>query len=181
MKYFYILSVLGLTTFLLNFNNTYVKRCPNVPYIKDFKPEEYLGNWHEILHSKDFIWDYGCKCIQANYTLDNDNNLTVNNSCNRFGQEVSAIGKGIYKGGGKFAVSFGLFSAPYEVAYIDEEYENSIVISCIDLPLFKPYVWLLSRQPYMYNYTLSYYLDKIESLGFNKKDLIINEWDNVPL
>lgn len=174
MKYFYILSVLGLTTYLLNSQTIISSKCPNIPDIKDFKVDEYLGDWHEILHSKDFIWDYGCECIQANYTLSN-NNLVVNNSCNRFGKDVSSIGKGIYKGGGKFSVSFGLFSAPYEVAYIDEDYENSIVVSCIDLPLFKPYVWLLSRQPKMYNLTLDFYLDKIKNLGFDKTDLVINK------
>jgi apolipoprotein D and lipocalin family protein len=178
MKNLYIISILGLTTFLLNFNNTsFVKKCPAIPPIKNFNVEEYLGNWHEVLHSKDFIWDYGCEYIQANYTLDIDNNLIVNNSCYRFGKEVSAIGKGTYQDGGKFFVSFGLFSAPYEIAYIDEDYENSIIVSCIDLPLFKPYVWLLSRQPYMFNYTLNNYLEKIENLGFNKKDLIINKGD----
>ena len=175
MKIFYIASFLTLTTFLLNFNINTNNRCPSIPEIKNFNPEEYLGNWHEILHSKDFIWDYDCECIQANYTLASNKQLIVNNSCNRFGKDVSVIGKGTYKGDGKFSVMFGLFSAPYEVAYIDKDYEHSIVVSCIDLPLFKPYVWLLSRQPKINNIDLNFYLDKIVNIGFNKKDLIINK------
>ena len=174
MKYFYIISILGLTTFLLK-NESNSRRCPNISAIKNFNPEEYLGNWYEILHSKDFIWDYQCQCIQANYTLDRDSNIIVNNSCNRFGKEVNAIGKGVYEGGGKLSVSFGLFSAPYQVAYIDEDYQHSIVVSCIDLPLFKPYVWLLSRQPRLYNSSLNFFLEKIKTLGFDEKDLIINK------
>lgn len=176
MKYFYLLTLLGFSTYLLASNNSITRsKCPYIPPISDFKVDEYLGNWHEILHSKDFIWDYGCQCIQANYTLSPTNSLIVNNSCNRFGQDVNAIGKGSYKGGGKFSVSFGLFSAPYEVAYIDEDYETSIVVSCIDLPIFKPYVWLLSRQEKVYNSSLNFYLEKIKNLGFNENDLVINK------
>jgi lipocalin len=63
MKYFYIISILGLTTFLLR-NESNSSRCPNISPIKNFSTDEYLGNWHEIVHSKDFIWDYQCECIQ---------------------------------------------------------------------------------------------------------------------
>ena len=175
MKYFYtVLATLGII-YLGFSNNNNTSKCPNIPKIENFKVDEYLGNWNEILHSKDFIWDYGCECIQANYTLNNDNTLIVNNSCSRFGKEVNSIGKGLYKGYGKFLVSFGLFYAPYEVAYIDEDYETSIVVSCINLPIFKPYVWLLSRHSKLYNQNLDFYIEKINNLGFNREDLIINK------
>lgn len=176
MKYFYIISILSITTYLGLFTNNNSTKCPNIPNIVNFKIEEYLGNWYEILHSKDFIWDYGCECIQANYTVDNHNKLIVNNSCNRFGKEVNAIGSGIYKGGGKFSITFGLFSAPYEIAYIDEDYDISIVVSCINLPLFKPNVWLLSRQPKIGDMSkLNLYLEKIRNLGFSNKEISINK------
>jgi lipocalin len=174
MKYFYtILAGLSLV-YLGLLNNEVSQKCPMIPKIENFKVEEYLGNWNEILHSKDFIWDYGCECIQANYTLDNSS-LIVNNSCIRFGEEVNSIGKGVYQGYGKFLVSFGLFYAPYEVAYIDDDYETSIVISCINLPIFKPYVWLLSRHNKLYNQNLNFYLEKINNLGFKTDELIINK------
>ena len=176
MKSIYLISILSLALggYVLNSNNIKSDRCPTIPPINDFKVDEYLGSWFEILHSKDFIWDYDCECIQANYTLIN-NRLLVDNSCNRFGKEVNAIGNGNNLGGGKFSINFGFISAPYEVAYIDEDYEFSIVVSCIDLPLFKPYVWLLSRHNKLYNQNLNFYLEKINNLGFQTDDLIINK------
>ena len=44
-----------------------------------FEPLKYLGTWYEIKRTG-LIFEFGQRCVKANYKLDSEGNVAVNNS-----------------------------------------------------------------------------------------------------
>ena len=129
------------------------RACPSVNVVQNFDVASYLGIWYEIattITSKD-TFERNCFCTRANYTLNEDGSVNVENSCNLDG--VTGV-IDIYNGTAiipdpsepaKLEVTFGGPYAPYWVI-INDNYEQAVVWSCVSF-LGKPieYMWILSR------------------------------------
>lgn len=148
-----------------------VGACRNqtIDTVHGFIPANYLGMWYEIGHSKSFYFDHGCQKTFAQYKLMNQQEIYVNNTCNRDGIWKSAIGKANVVGDGKLEVSFfGPFEAPYDVVYLEKDYSVSLVASCTEVGGSN--LWVLSREPEMEDTILNGYLQIFHKQGFIIED-----------
>src|SRR5690606_9961166 len=50
----------------------------NLPVIRDFDIDRYLGKWYEIARI-DFYWEKGLKNVTAEYSKNEDGSIRVNN------------------------------------------------------------------------------------------------------
>lgn len=151
-----------------------VGACKNstIQAVKNFKFNDYLGKWYEIGHSKSFYFDYGCEYTTAEYSLNSDNTIKVNNSCIRDNKFVSVIGKAIAEGpDAKLKVSFGFdISAPYDVVFVTSLYTASLVVSCTEIGGSN--LWILSRTPELSDTLIDFYLSIFTEQGFIINDFI---------
>ena len=117
--------------------------CPKVNYdLETFDQSRYLGRWYELGRSKSIPFEKG-DCILANYSLNDDGSIRVENSQVINGVRKYAIGKATTTSNPfKLLVSFSdnfigkIFKGDYQV--INTDYESfSIVYSCSDLYFFK--------------------------------------------
>ncbi len=121
-----------------------------------------MGAWFEIETSATFrkTFESGLVCTTANYTLNADNTVRVDNSGNNNNDATGhsgrthAIGKAKNDGQGKLEVSFfGPFYSPYWVTqlYSDDagNYNVAVVYSCTAVFGIKASesMWVLSRTP----------------------------------
>ena len=109
----------------------------------------YLGNWYELYRSRDFYFDHGCQCTTANYTLNGDKTIRVDNKCLRANKTVENIGRATIVGNASLSVQFTApFHAPYDIVYISDDYTYAAVLSCSNVPFFGGLnLWLLGRSP----------------------------------
>lgn len=129
-------------------------KCPNVPVVSPFDVSEYLGIWYEIATTPTSLdtFERNCYCTRANYTLEDNGNVSVQNSCNlgsTSGPLSVANGTAYIEDPtqpAKLSVTFGSpFLAPYWVI-INEDYESAVVWSCVSVGLINvEYMWVLSR------------------------------------
>ncbi len=111
----------------------------------------YLGKWYEAARAKKEPFQKG-DCGEANYSLNDDGSVRVNNIQVVNGKQISIIGKvETTENPFKFLVFFSdtffgrLFKGDYQV--VDTDYDNyAIVYSCENLLLGKnEFYWILSR------------------------------------
>merc|ERR1712224_1036809 len=123
----------------------------------------YMGTWYEIADNANFrkAHEEGLICTRANYTLNSDGTVKVNNTGYKVGasgalERSSAIGHAKQDKGGKLEVSFFKnFYGPYwiidlwgEAGKPAEGYEVSVVYSCSSVLGFSSTdLWVLSRTP----------------------------------
>lgn len=140
MKVIAILAVLAVAasafegSFLPNIHNVHADPLNPVPSLN---LSAYQGAWYEIA-SITYIYEAGCYCSIANYTLNYDYTLKVKNICN-WG---SPTGKAITVPGtlaptdpvngtittGKLSVDFlGYDLAPYYIIDVDPNYQWAVV------------------------------------------------------
>ena len=127
-------------------------RCKDVERELDsFDLNRYLGNWFEVARGKVIPFQKG-DCTQANYSLNDDGSVRVNNIEVVDGKQMNSIGKAeTTKNPFRFKLAFSdtffgkLFKGDYQV--VDTDYDNyAIVYSCSDLLLGKnEFYWILSR------------------------------------
>eukprot|EP01006_Ploeotia_vitrea_P049241 TRINITY_DN67323_c5_g1_i1.p1 TRINITY_DN67323_c5_g1~~TRINITY_DN67323_c5_g1_i1.p1 ORF type:complete len:187 (-),score=16.96 TRINITY_DN67323_c5_g1_i1:125-685(-) len=161
-------------------------KCPSVvtPMCHKLNAAAYKGLWYEQTHSKDFIWDFGCKCTTADYTIKSTDPLliSVNNSCTgkKSGKRIINIGKAKANAtaSGECALEvafYGNFYGPYLV--LDTDYKTySIVVSC--LPGLENYVsdiWILARQRQLPKPKLNMLISKLKTMGFDYSDVVYTE------
>ncbi|XP_017051554.1 apolipoprotein D [Drosophila ficusphila] len=127
-------------------------KCPNVTVLDTFDAEAYMGVWYE--YSKyPFVFEIGKKCIYANYSIiDNNTVSVVNAAINRFtGKPSNVTGQAKVLGPGQLAVAFypgqSLTQANYIILGTDYE-SYAVVYSCTSLgPIANiKLVWILTRQ-----------------------------------
>ena len=141
---------------------------------------QYEGVWFEIARSKSFMFDNGCECTTADYTLLSATEVQVNNTCSKTGpggKRTGAVGKGTVAGPGKLMVSFGgvsLFKAPYEIVALGSNYDWAVVVSCTSSLFFaQSDVWILSRTPTLSTGVLTSIMADINKMGFDTSDLVL--------
>ncbi len=134
---------------------------------------------YEIATTDNFrnVFEIGLVCTTANYTLNADGTVLVDNSGAKntpTGPRNVAIGQAKQISGGKLEVTFtppawGIY-APYNiVALIGAPYEVAIVYSCTEtLGLSSPTFWILSRTPQLpANLPYDSLVSKIQAWGFD--------------
>lgn len=138
----------------------------------------YEGLWFEQARSKEFFFDNGCFCTTANYTLNDDGSVHVENSCNKgsaTGPVTAAIGLATVPDEshpGFLLVSFALpfVKGPYAVVDVDYS-QYAIVVSC---PRFfgNGLVWILTREQTPNPTLIEDLMNRSASMGFARADLI---------
>ncbi|XP_044746730.1 apolipoprotein D-like [Coccinella septempunctata] len=131
-------------------------KCPEIASVQqDFDLNKYLGTWYE--EEKYFaIFELGGKCNSAEYSLNENGTVSVNNKQidKTTGKETTIVGNAkpaSAKNEGKFLVNFPgkgfQTDAPYWV--LETDYDNySVVWSCVDIPpiVSAEFAWILTRE-----------------------------------
>lgn len=128
--------------------------CPDVEYMTNFDVGKYMGVWYEI--EKYFaIFEFGGKCVQANYTLNSNNTVKVVNRQISYITGVATSIEGIARSEGapnesKLLVTFPSVpftgDAPYWV--LETDYDNyAVVWSCRSFGILNAkIIWILARE-----------------------------------
>ncbi|XP_053959630.1 apolipoprotein D-like [Anastrepha ludens] len=128
------------------------KRCPeNIKTVEDFDVTKYLGTWYE--HSKyPFVFELGAKCVTAEYSALNSNQISVvNKHISAFNSKKSIDGIAKIVEPGKLTISFkGIAALAGAANYwvLATDYENyAVVYSCKNIALtHATLVWILTRE-----------------------------------
>ncbi|EOR94066.1 outer membrane lipoprotein [Arcticibacter svalbardensis MN12-7] len=120
------------------------KRLDTVKYVD---LQQYLGKWYEIA-SFPQKFQKGCTYTTAYYTLNDDDTISIKNSCIANGKEKTAIGTAKItdaNSNAKLEVQFQWpFSGKYWILDLAPDYSYAL----IGHPNRK-YLWILSRKPWM--------------------------------
>ncbi|MGB3374382.1 MAG: lipocalin family protein [Microbacterium sp.] len=138
----------------------------------------YLGLWFEVGRLPLRFEDAGAKDVTAEYSLNDDGTVRVDNRClDEKGEPTQALGQGVpdQEHPGRLQVTFlpealrwiPFTKADYWVLRIDERYENALV----GTPDHK-HLWLLSRDHQVSDELESSYLDTAREQGFDLEDWI---------
>jgi apolipoprotein D and lipocalin family protein len=147
----------------------------NIPAVKEFEPEKYLGTWYEIARLPN-SFEKGLSDITATYKLRKDGGIDVLNRGYNTGKmqwsEVS--GKAYFTGErntGELEVTFFWpFYGAYKIIHLDKNYRYAMVTSNR-----MTYLWILSRTPEMPANIKSQFVQQAAALGFPVAQLIFVE------
>ena len=139
----------------------------NTP-VAELDLNRYLGEWYEIARF-DHSFERGIELSKANYTLNADGTIKVENSGIKAGKPKIAIGKGKRTDmPALLRVSFfGPFYADYRVMMIDMEYTYALVGSG-----GADYLWILSRTSVLPDSAKSELVDEAKRRGYDTDKLI---------
>ena len=144
--------------------------------VDNFDLKKYMGKWYEIA-SYPQIFQKGCHCTTAEYTLSEKGYVIVENRCKKGsinGPESYIKGKAFLEKGVTSAQLkvqfFWPFKAKYWVIILAPDYSYAVVSHPN-----KKYLWILSRQPSMDHKIYSDIVDKLQTLGFDIHKLAITE------
>lgn len=133
-----------------------------VPYVD---LQRYLGKWYDIAHFPQ-SFQKGCSCTTAEYSLKEDGNILVINSCNKDGK--TKVSKGVAKVKDKESnaklsvIFFWPFSGKYWIIDLADDYSYAVV----GHPNRK-YLWILSRTQKMDSRTYLNILSGIKANGYD--------------
>lgn len=116
-----------------------------VPYVDVAR---YLGVWYEQSVIP-FYFERGCSKTYANYSMNPDKTLKVNNTCTKNGRPTSSIGKAIPEDStnSKLKVEFVQtldIGGQYWIVRLGESYDYVVISS----PNYQ-FLWVLYREPKM--------------------------------
>jgi len=150
--------------------------CSTIPKgavaVNPFDKGRYLGKWYEIAR-KDFKYERGLSNTTAEYSLNDDGTIKVDNQgYNAIKLKWSqAIGKAKFIGDENIAMLkvsfFGPFYSGYNVIAIDDEYRYAMIAG-----KSLKYLWILSREANIPVEIKDKYLKIAEEIGYNTIDLI---------
>lgn len=137
----------------------------------------YLGLWYEIGRLPLRFEDEGARDVTAEYSLNDDGTVRVDNRCiDEKGEPSQAIGQAnpVPEHPGRLEVSFlpealrwiPFTRADYWVLRIDEDYRHALV-GTPD----RRYLWLLAREPHVEEAVERSFLDTARDQGFE-----LDEW-----
>nr|WP_317041400.1 lipocalin family protein [Flavobacterium chungangense] len=138
----------------------------------NFDSAKYLGKWYEIARL-DHKWERGLDNVTAEYTLNEDKTIKVDNKGYDFkkGKWQQSIGKAKFVGKeniGMLKVSFfGPFYSGYNVIAIDEDYKYALVAG-----ESLKYMWILSRERTIPENVKAEFLKKAQEIGYKTSDLV---------
>lgn len=162
--------------YVLMFLFVFLTGCTGIPKgiepVQNFDYQRYLGKWYEIARL-DHSFERGLQRVSAEYALRDDGGIKVinrgfNTAKNKWEE---AEGKAYFvedsKQGYLKVSFFGPFYGSYVIFDLGKNYEYSLITSHK-----KSFLWLLSRTPTIDEAVKKQLLAKMDSLGFNTKDLI---------
>lgn len=159
MKLFIFFLALIMTT---NVNSQKLQTVANVDI------DKYSGKWYEIA-SYPQVFQKGCHCTSAEYTLSDKGFVIVENRCNKGsvdGEQAYIKGKAFVKknsGNAKLRVRFFWpFSGKYWIIDLATDYSYAVVSH----PSRK-YLWILSRTSKMDNEVYDQILNRLKEKGFD--------------
>ena len=130
----------------------------------NFVLEKYVGKWYEIAALPN-EFEVGCRCVQADYSLNTDGTIKVVNSCNNgTGTNFTSITgtAEVVEKPSKLEVKFPHSpKGRYWVLKIDDEHTYSLVGE----PTRK-YLWILSRQRTLDTEIYNDLVEHAKSAGF---------------
>lgn len=145
--------------------------------VPDFDANRYMGKWYEVARF-DFKWQKNLKNVTANYTLQNDGSIQVDNQ----GTDITtlerkqSIGKAKSNGSadnGALKVSFfGPFYSEYNVVQLDPDYRYALIFGENN-----DYMWLLSREKTMPDAVTQKYLNFAQQSGYDLNRLVWTQQD----
>lgn len=162
LNLFTILLVMTITTL----NAQKLQTVPNVDLNK------YAGKWYEIA-SYPQIFQKGCHCTTAEYTLSEKGYMIVENRCNRDsvnGKQSYIKGKAFVEknsGNAKLKVQFFWpFKAKYWIIDLADDYSYAVVSHPN-----KKYLWILSRTSKMDDKVYQEIISRLKLNGFDLSKL----------
>lgn len=148
--------------------------CSSSPKVEknfDFSVEKYMGKWYEIKRFN-HRFERGLKEVTANYTLENNGQVSVINR----GVDSNDKESLFYATAKQTEVpnflklypkAFPIIGAQYNVAWVSDDYKYAIVTSSS----YK-YLWFLSREQTIPIDIYRNMIQKATDLGFNTDNLI---------
>jgi apolipoprotein D and lipocalin family protein len=125
----------------------------------------YLGVWYEVA-SFPQQFQKGCSDTQAEYTLKNNGEIEVLNSCFRNGKKDTAKGTAWVvdkTNNAKLKVSFFWpFRGDYWIIDLGSDYEYAVVAGPT-----RNYLWILAREPRMDKATYAKIVQSLQDRGFD--------------
>lgn len=143
-----------------------------VKAVDHFNPKKYLGVWYEVARI-DFKYEKNLNNTTAKYSLNEDDSIRVVNRGYNYkkGTYEKSVGKAVFVRKPNIAMLkvsfFGPFYAGYNVLAIDDAYTHALVCG-----KNHDYLWLLCRQPHMYEAIKNRYLQMAASNGFDINRLL---------
>lgn len=155
-----------ILTFLTFSSQLSAQIFPSV--VDELDLNSYLGTWYEVASTKPFFQE-GCVCVTADYSLQDDGNVKVVNTCRKDSVDspaVPTVGEAqVTDNPAKFKVSFGnipAFFANYWVVGLADDYSWAVVSSGFRNP-----IWILSRTPELSSDTLDTIKEALKRDGFD--------------
>lgn len=147
-----------------------MKALDTVPYVD---VQKYMGRWYEI-SSFPQSFQKGCSCTMAEYSLNEDGTVKVDNSCNVAGKRKQSSGKAWVTDkatNAKLKVRFFWpFSGKYWIIDLADDYSYAVV----GHPNRK-YLWILSRTPQMDKAVYDGIISRVKAKGFDVSQLQVTE------
>ncbi len=151
-------------------------QLPELQTVPHVDVKKYAGKWYEIA-SFPQIFQKGCHCTIAEYTMTDKGYLIVENRCNRDsinGKQSYIKGKAFVEknsGNAKLKVKFFfLFRAKYWIIDLADDYSYAVVSH----PNRK-YLWILSRIPKMSDTVYQQILSRLKEKRFDLAKLQMTE------
>ncbi len=144
----------------------------NIEVVQDFNLNSYLNTWYEVARL-DHSFERNLIDVTANYTLNNDGTVRVeNNGYNtKKEKESNIVGKARFRGletEGALEVSFfGPFYGDYNIIALDENYQYALVCGSSH-----KYLWILSRTPTIPDDVKMEYIAIAKELGYDVDALL---------
>lgn len=140
------------------------KSTDDIPVVKNFEAERYMGVWHEIARLPQ-RFERGLTDVTATYSLENGRLIVVNRGI-KAGEEVVATAVGDFAGPkdeGAFRISFFRpFYGDYKIIYLSSAYDLAMVTSSDRSSL-----WILAREKLIPLERLLSLLEKARIWGFD--------------
>ncbi|TPD58965.1 lipocalin family protein [Emcibacter nanhaiensis] len=153
----------------------------DLPVVPHVDLERYLGTWYEIARIE-HSFQKGCLNSTAEYSLRDDGDIRVVNSCDKAGQEERDVATARAwvtdrESNAKLRVQFVLtglklnfLSGRYWIIALGEDYDYAM----IGEP-GRNYLWILSRTPMMDPDLRDRLVNRASELGFDVDRLVYNE------
>ncbi|MCI2081840.1 MAG: lipocalin family protein [Bacteroidales bacterium] len=155
--------------------------CASIPKgataVTGFDKTKYLGKWYEIARL-DFKYERGLNNTTAQYSLNGDGSIRVENSGYDYAKKVwkKAVGKAKFIKDDNVArlkvAFFGPFYGGYNVIAIDPEYKYALIAGNN-----LNYLWILSRENTIPEEVKENYLFVAANLGYDTSKLVWPEHD----
>ena len=135
--------------------------------VTEFQPGKYMGVWYEVARLPHYF-ERGMDYVEAEYTLNQDGTIRVENRGVRGNEKRKIVGKAKLKFPekqplpGELRVSFfGPFYSDYRIIELPPDYGYAVVTGSS-----RDYLWILSRKPVMDRKQLDAILQRLREWNF---------------